>query len=207
MLEENPYLTVAKCGLVLVLLDLGRMEEARRLFEELARDDFRDIRRVGDYVNTLAGFSEPSFVLGDKNRGAVIYELLRPYRDEFVTLGSNVVGGAVARSLGALAYLLGDYTTADDHFEHALHIERQMGARIWEACTLYWWTRALAHSDRASDRARAIEVGSRALRLGRELNVPYVIVRTRTTLRGSSAALQVGPLGTRAAGDRSRRPT
>ena len=69
--------------------------------------------------------------------------------------------GAADRHLGMLAATLGDWDRAEPHFERAMALNRQMGARTWLAHTAYEYGRMLlARGGRATARGAARRGGA-----------------------------------------------
>ena len=92
-------------GLAVIYSELGRTEEARAEFEHLAQHDFADLPRDALWMGCMSYLADVCTFLGDKNRAAILYELLLPYAGRTVVVGSAVACyGALSRYLGALSY-------------------------------------------------------------------------------------------------------
>jgi hypothetical protein len=117
----------------------GQTEEARRDLESLAANDFSDVPRNMMWMHHMSRLSDLVIVLGDAGRAVILYDLLLPYRDRCVVIGSiHNNRGPVSRWLGGLASILSRYDEAERHFEHAL----EMNARIRSTTTHGCWWRA-----------------------------------------------------------------
>ena len=72
--------------------------------------------------------------------------------------------GAADRYLGMLSAVMGNWDTAQAHFEAALALNRRMGAHTWTAHTAYQFGRMLRARGRPTDQQRADELIAEAAR-------------------------------------------
>ena len=77
---------------------------------------------------------------------AELYEQMLPYEDRNAVGFPEIILGSVARPLGLLALQLGRPDDATDHFERAIAMNADMGARPWVAHARYDYGRALAET-------------------------------------------------------------
>jgi class 3 adenylate cyclase/tetratricopeptide (TPR) repeat protein len=142
-------------GLALIAADLGFTQAAQRTFGEIAADGFAlpvDAKRN----ITLCYLAEVSARLGDADRAERLYDLLRPYQDIAVVVPiATVCCGANARYLGMLASALGDWATAEAHFEAALEMDERMRAWPWLAHTKHEFALMLRERGGPGDEDRA----------------------------------------------------
>src|SRR5262249_5656856 len=116
-------------GLALIYSELGRTEEARAEFEQLAQQDFADLPRDALWMASMTYSVDVCTFLGDKARAGTLYRLLLPYAGYNVIVGSAVACyGALSRYLGALATTLARWDEAVQHFEDALAMNTRMEA-------------------------------------------------------------------------------
>ena len=92
---------------------------------------------------------------------AMLYELLEPYADQFVSSG-GVNFGHARMSLALLAATLGRHEQADAHFAFACDFHREHGVRMWEARSELGWAEALAQRGDTRARPRARRPRARA---------------------------------------------
>jgi len=118
-----------RCGLALVLAELGREDEARRELEHLAAADFDDVPRDALWLVSTTLLAELCALLGDRTRAGRLYELLVPYEGRNVVSMGAVYVGPVARYLGLLAMTTGEDERALAHLETARSAAERMGAR------------------------------------------------------------------------------
>jgi tetratricopeptide (TPR) repeat protein len=129
--DNNPDEAVWRPGLIAVATDLGHLEMARRNFDEIADAGFRlpmDAKRSA----TLSYLAEACVALGDTRRAETLYRLLLPYHRVTITVGvATICCGAAARFLGMLASLMGDWQTAEEHFEAAIAMNTDTDLHAW----------------------------------------------------------------------------
>lgn len=159
-------------GLALIYSELGRPAEARAEFEQLAQGDFADLPRDANWLVCLSYLADVCIFLGDAARALTLYELILPYRAINVLLASgSACYGSASRYLGALATTLRRWDEAERHFEDALAMNANMGARPWLAHTQYQYATMLLSRDQPGDSDRAVPLLKAALATARELGM------------------------------------
>jgi DNA-binding CsgD family transcriptional regulator len=86
--------------------------------------------------------------------------------------------GAADRHLGMLAATLGEWERAESHFERAMDLNREMGARTWLAHTAYEYGRMLLRRGRG-ERDRAAELLAEADLLAERIGMRALLGRVR----------------------------
>jgi class 3 adenylate cyclase/tetratricopeptide (TPR) repeat protein len=168
--EEYPAYPIWRYVRVDVLAALGRREEARRAFEELAAADF-EVRVEMQWLASLSLLPEVARYLGDAERAARLYDALLPFGDHNATTPPELCCGSVSRGLGILAATRSDWDAASAHFEEALEMNGRMGTRPWLAHTSYDYAHMLLARDRAGDRERARALAAQASAIAGELGM------------------------------------
>ena len=131
--DDFPWYPLHRAALACALLDLYRYDEARSVFEEFARDDFRTFYHDSEWLLGIALASEACSLLNDTSAASDLYRQLVPYS------GGHAVGsgegsiGAIDRYLGLLAGTLGRLDDAEAHLIAAIKVNDEMGARPWTA--------------------------------------------------------------------------
>jgi tetratricopeptide (TPR) repeat protein len=110
---------------------------ARAEVERHAARDFADLPRDGLWILHLCSLAEACALIGDRPRGARLYELLLPHADRNAVSYTQLPFGPVALRLGMLAALLGRPADAEHHFERALERCDAVGARAIRARVHY----------------------------------------------------------------------
>ncbi len=166
-------------GLVALLAELGMETEARRALAQLTADGLEPFR-ASLWLGSLVLLADACAALGDAEVAALVYPELEPFAG-----GNSMVGhlvacyGAADRHLGALAATLGEAEAAERHFEHALDLNRRMGATTWLAHTQYEYARFLRTRKRGGDRRRADALLGEAAALADRIGMPALLGRIR----------------------------
>ena len=170
-----PAVSAWRSALACLYCEVGRRDDAGREFERAASADFADIAEDGTWLTAVALSGEVCAHLADRRRAAGLYDRLLPYRELVGVAGVGAVCmGSVARVLGLLAGTLGRWDDAIRHFDHALGVNRSLGApplvlRTQQDYAAMLLAAAGAGLDTA-ERARALldeaAAGARALGMG-----------------------------------------
>lgn len=152
------------------LVAVGRVEEARAVFEELARQGFDSVPRNIRWPCSIVEIAHLCADLRDADRAAALIPLLEP------TLGrhglipvSMCYAGPVSLALARLADVCGDTDRADALFDDAVQACEALGARPMQAQSLLEHGALLLRLGRRADARARFEAGRRiaaALGLG-----------------------------------------
>ena len=186
LVAEHPARPVFRCVLVHLHARVGRLPEAKRGLRDLARDSFSALPFDQEWAYGMSLLAETSELLGDTDSAAILYRLLLPWGALNVVDQAEGIRGSLARYLGLLATTMRRSEEAELHFEDALEMNAQMGARPWLAHTQHDYARMLLARDGAGDRERAQEFIVAALATYRELSMESYAARA------SSLAQDVG---------------
>lgn len=191
IVESNPGLAPQfSCALAYVQAELGQAAEARRVLDARAADDFASLRRDQNWPSAAGALAQVCLALQDRERAAVLYDLLRPYPPWANVRGSGIaVFGSIPHFLGLLATLLGRWEAAAEHFETALALHARLRARHWLARTQEGYAVMLLRRGRPADRARAGSLLAAALATARALGL------ARLAERAAALADELGPAG------------
>lgn len=182
MVERHAALPIWRAGLALLHVDAGRPEAAQRALDVLAAERFADYPRDANWIPLLAIAGEVASAVGDTERAAVLLDLLAPYADRMIVLGTGVAcWGSVARVLGALATTLGRWDEADALLARALAAHLRANAPILVALTQIDRARLLAAR---GEQTRAGELLAEAAAVAQTLGLARIAARV--------AAAQVG---------------
>jgi DNA-binding SARP family transcriptional activator len=151
--------------------ELGRRDEARAKFDNLAKGDFAGIPFDEEWLASMCLLADLAASLGDARRARLLYESLAPYRERVAAGYPEISLGAVSRYLGLLAAAGSRWDDAERHFEDAIEVNHRIGARPWLAHTLEDYARmVLARGDRG-DAERAARLLDEAVAGYRELGM------------------------------------
>lgn len=163
---------VLRCVLAYVYGELGRLDDARRVYEPDARSAFSAIPRDRMWLTAMTVLAQVAFELDDRERAPVLYEMLRPVADRNVVVGEGMAAyGPAAFQLGLLAIVLRRWDLAEAHFEFTLAMNRRLRARGFIAQTLRGQAVMLLARDGRGDRARARTVIEQALETAERLDM------------------------------------
>jgi thioredoxin-like negative regulator of GroEL len=130
VLEATPAIPAWRALLALMLLESGRREEARAIFDELAADEFADVSRDFTWPASLCLLSSVCAGLGDAERAEVLLGLYQPHAGHLAVIGwGNVCAGAVDRFLGMLQATLQRWDEAERALRAALELEARVQSR------------------------------------------------------------------------------
>ncbi len=140
-------------GLAALLAELGMESEARRELAQVAKEGI-EAYRASLWLATLTYLTDASSALGDETIARVLYPEFEPFTGTNVMIGHLVACyGSADRYLGMLAATLGERDRAEAHFERAMEMNQEMGARTWLAHTAYQYGRFLLGDRDRRDRA------------------------------------------------------
>jgi DNA-binding CsgD family transcriptional regulator/tetratricopeptide (TPR) repeat protein len=164
--EHGPW----RPGLICLLVELGMEAEARRELDRI-RHAGLDRFRETIWIAALTYLTDACAALGDEALASMVYPELAPLAGTNVMIGHLVICyGSADRYLGMLAATLGDYERAEQHFEAALVLNRQMEMRTWLAHTKYEYARMLL-AQGPPERDRAMEHLSDAAELAADIGM------------------------------------
>lgn len=174
-----------RCGLIHICSEIGLEDEARANFETLAAHDFEDFPRDMFWFSAIALLADSCVDLGDRERAVLLYDLLKPYEDRYVVLGSFAAPYSFAsRPLGRLAGFLGDHEEAERLFEKSLEAHARVGAEAGVAWTHLNYARMLISLDTPAAAERALPHMEEASELGRRLGLQSFVDQVREMREG-----------------------
>jgi eukaryotic-like serine/threonine-protein kinase len=194
LLTEYPARPALHCALSPLLARLGRLPEAKRVFDDLARDDFSALPFDQEWLYGMSMLAETSALLGDADSAAVMHELLAPWAASNAVDVGEGFRGSVSRYLGLLAMTMERWSDAARHFESALEMNERMGARPWLAHTQFDYGSMLLARNAPGDGDRTRELFSEAISTYEELGMGVWADRARALAgdRPGSATRSMG---------------
>jgi DNA-binding SARP family transcriptional activator len=162
---------IVDCVLAQLYDELGRQDDSARIFSSLAKDDFAQIPFDEEWLVGVGLLAEVTHSRQDRPRAQVLLHQLAPYASQVAVAYPEISIGSVARYLGLLASTLAHWEDAARHFEDAIAMNEQIGARPWLAYTQEDYARMLRSRGRSGDLERAAELLDRAQASYRELGM------------------------------------
>ncbi|HEY5052174.1 MAG TPA: AAA family ATPase [Solirubrobacterales bacterium] len=182
--EATPGWRIAHAYL---LSEIGRVPEARALFEELAEDDFASIPSDSAEPSAFAFLAMTAVALADSARMERLSELLEPYRGRPVVIGNAAAyAGTTSHYLGLLAAGLGRRDEAAEQFSDAIKLSQAAGALPWLARSRYELTRVIAARATNGDAEQAGELFAEATRTAERLGMTTLLRRMDSVAAGLS---------------------
>ena len=175
--DRLPAMRRWRCGLALVLAELGREDEARRELEQLAAADFEDIPRDALWLVSMSLLAELCALLDDRPRARRLYDLLVPYEGRNVVSMGAAYLGPVARYLGMLAMTMREDERALGHLETARSAAERMGARPTVVLTALDAAEVLARRDAPGRRAPRPRAGPAVAQDAAQMQMDGAIAR------------------------------
>jgi class 3 adenylate cyclase/tetratricopeptide (TPR) repeat protein len=168
--DDYPAYPVWRYVLADVFAELECTDEARAAFDLLAAEGF-PVGLEMQWLFSLNLLPEVCRYLGDVERGETLYDLLRPYAGQNAVTPPELCRGSVSRGLGILAGTMSRWDEAVEHFERALRMNGEIGARPWLAHTQYDYGRMLLARAEPGDSGRAAQLLAAAEASSRELGM------------------------------------
>jgi DNA-binding CsgD family transcriptional regulator len=162
-------------GLMLLCAEVGMSDEARRIFDELAYQNFASVSRDDMYVTCLVFCAETCCVLRDAGRAAELYELLAAYAGQTANHPTAVCFGAVELYLANLACTASWPERARGHFERAIALNRSMRAWPWLAWSLFRYGAFLRQRANDPQHALGLQQLREAEYLGRRIGMTRLL--------------------------------
>jgi len=173
---RHQYMPLVRVSLALVYAEEGRGDEARTVFDELARDDFAAFPDDVSRPWSLNNLTDVCCYLDDQPRAAALYEMLLPQADECIMIGIlGACTGSGSLPLGKLATTLGRFDDAERHFEDAIAMNERLRAPTWVAEAQFGYARMLLLRESPGDRERALELLQLALDAGQEMGMRKLV--------------------------------
>jgi DNA-binding SARP family transcriptional activator/tetratricopeptide (TPR) repeat protein len=187
-IELYPAIPAWRGALALLLMELGRPDEARTEFDEAASGGFSAFPRDANWLIAITLMAEVCGALGDAPRAGELYRLLEPYAGNNVVVGRNATSyGSASRLLGMLAATRGEHALAEQHFEAAQRMHASMGARPMHARTQVAHSEMLLARRGPGDVAQATELLADAVLLADALGMVVLAERARRLVPAAAA--------------------
>lgn len=159
-------------GYALLCCELGRRDDARTAFEQIAADGLQPDHKADYMHRNLAYLCMVCTSLGDAARAERLYALLAPFAGRNYVFGGNVeCFGATDRLLGMLAATMQRWDLAAPHFESALALDAAGAALPWLVHTQHEYAAMLLVRRHDGDAPRAARLLDAALQGSRGLGM------------------------------------
>jgi DNA-binding winged helix-turn-helix (wHTH) protein len=145
---------------VLLSIQYGEDENARREFLSIAADHFSTLTRDSNFLFASARLAMVAVALEERSAARELYEMLTPYAALIALSDFSFSLGSVSHYLGLLARFLGMRGEARAHFEHAHERNTCTGNPLHSLRSRLALAELLADNASRSDRAQALALAS-----------------------------------------------
>src|SRR3954451_23254012 len=188
-IERYPAIRAWRSALALMLVELGRPDEALAEFEQVAAGGFAAFPHDANWLIAITLMAEVCGALGDAARAAELYRLLEPYAGRNVVVGrAATCNGSASRLLAILATAQGSWELAERHFEDAQAMHSAMGARPLHARTQVSYAEMLLARRGPGDVERATEMLADAILVADALGMVVLAERARRLVPAAASA-------------------
>lgn len=179
VLQQTPYLGVARALLALAHAELGESDEAHLEASRLIDDGWDELPFDSTWLPIVALLGAAEAKLGNGAAAREIHRRLEPYAASHIVIGSEATSycGSVALPLAQLAEALGWHNKAERYFRAAITAHDAVGALPWAARARIDFGRMLRARDRTGDHERARDLFSQARRITDTLGLPNLAQR------------------------------
>jgi class 3 adenylate cyclase len=173
---QFPLIPAYQATLAFNCSEAGELDDARREFEVLAKDDFATIPLDGNWPIAMLVLSQACATLGDKERAAILYDKIAPYADRCVVVGTLVnCYGALGGYTADLAATMERWDDAEREFEAALVMNvrnEAVAGTVWTQCR---YAKMLLARDAEGDRRKALDLLAKAIDTAQPLGMKRVV--------------------------------
>ena len=168
--------TAAQVGMAFYQTQVGNKEEARKDFDELAKENFSDLARDQSWLGALLQLAEVCGYVEDAERAKTLYELIVEYADRNAVLSLGVAcTGSVAHHVALMALTAGLIDEAEAQFEAALEANERMKTPPFLARTQYEFARMLVKRGGDGDIEKAQRLIAKSLETAEDIGMAKLV--------------------------------
>jgi class 3 adenylate cyclase/DNA-binding CsgD family transcriptional regulator/tetratricopeptide (TPR) repeat protein len=161
MLEKDNNAVWAP-GLLATYTELGMLDEAREIFEQLAANDFRPLGEGELFLTCLVYMIDACVELNDAGRAAALYQRLVPYSGQMLPHATAVSHGPADMYLGMLSSVMNNLDEAQKLFGKAAELCEQSAPNMWQAHIMYRHAQVLKRHNFSGGRTKFDELVAEA---------------------------------------------
>jgi tetratricopeptide (TPR) repeat protein len=125
---------------------------------------------------------ETTFQIGKRDSTAELYEVMSPHDQGNATAGDSACYGPIARSIGIVASVLGDFANAERHFLAAIDLSEETGLRVSLAQGRMNYGDMLLRRDGPGDREKARALLRQAVEAAQDMGMVRVLADCESML-------------------------
>jgi class 3 adenylate cyclase/tetratricopeptide (TPR) repeat protein len=130
--RDNPSIAALRSAVVLMLCELGRIDEARERLSFEASNDFHFPYDIV-WLAAMSNLIDAAVSCDDRVAARTLCERLTPFSGHVISPSGAMTNGAMARPLARAATLLGDHDQAEKWFTTAHDLNARLEAPFWIA--------------------------------------------------------------------------
>jgi hypothetical protein len=159
--------------------ELGHTESAKAVLVRMSADDFAQLPQEIGYLNALANLALLAIRVQDRERAALLYDMLAPYSQHNTPNCLMFYEGSVSHYLALLAAFLQRPQQARRHFEDALAMNERLDQRLQLAKTCYEYARWLFAGEIKSAARLARQLKARAIESADAMSMTWLADQAR----------------------------
>jgi len=173
--DASPNIPAYRVALALIHCANSDAALAQREIELVSSGDPMNVSDDPLWIVTMALWAEVCAETDDKPRAQAIYTMLQPHAHLNVVVRQMVSLGSAERTLGRLAYTLGQWDNAERHFQRALDVNARWEQLPWLTMTKANYAELLLARGAPGDREHMHALLEDALVQARNLGMTRVI--------------------------------
>jgi DNA-binding CsgD family transcriptional regulator len=143
-------------GLALIYADLGQLDKAKTIFDDLLSNDLCTLAKDAMWLTCIAYLCEICHRLKEPEAAKILYQALLPYQGFNILVGSNICTlGATDRYLGLLAITMQEFELAEKYLLNAVEQNQQQGFYVYAAHSRYELANMISQRRLNGDRQQA----------------------------------------------------
>jgi tetratricopeptide (TPR) repeat protein len=180
MVERYPLIPAWRTGVVFLSAMLDRPNDVRDHIEILAADDFAELPVDANWGIAVAILIMGCAFVGDRERAGLLYDMLLPYREQFMITGMPALSSGSAEAFLALAAGTTDrWDLAHEHFARAMERDDRSGNHAWLVHGKYEYAALLAKRGHSDDASRLRELLCECLAGATEMGMTRIAAKTK----------------------------
>lgn len=158
-------------ALLATYTELGQLDDARDIFEQLAANDFRPLGEGELFLTCLAYMINACVAFNDTDRADALYQRLVPYSGQMVLHATAVNHGPADMYLAMLSSLMNNLDEAQQLFARATKLCEKSAPNMWQAHIKYRHAQVLKRHNFSGGRSRFDELVDQARALANSMGM------------------------------------
>ena len=164
-------------ALLATYTELGLLDEARDIFEQLAANDFRPLGEGELFLTCLVYMIEACVELNDTDRAAALYQRLVPYSGQMLPHATAVSHGPADMYLGMLSSLMNNLDEAQKLFAKATALTEKSAPNMWQAHIMFRHAQVLKRHNFSGGRPKFDELVAQARAIAQAMGMVNLLAK------------------------------